>query len=411
MKVALVIVTYNAPDALKKHLEVLRSQSRKPDRVIIVNNGKDVSWLLDEFRADFAVDAMNFDNIGPAGGFMEGQKKAYADGYDIIILADDDAWPAARDTIARLAGGVEDGTAPVMGAWDSDGNAASCSNHYHAIHRSVFAKAGFYFGPFFMMGEDIEFPGRIRRVAEIRFDGDAPIYHPHTPAFSPLRAYLSYRNRQAAGMASGDIAGCVASFCYYLYRSLFIWIYLGKGAYLSSFIRANLDLLRGRLGKADISAERLRGTGAARVHDEGRAVFVAIGAGSLHPPSPGIREVKEPRGAFGAMLDFAGKDLVIAFPMSMGYPPPALLARNVYWYDARTKEMEFVYRNNPVLSLLSLLAAAPPLALLAPLAAAAFLLGAGRYKRIMDKHVEEGIAFCREADRKLARAGRGGKNG
>jgi GT2 family glycosyltransferase len=407
MKTALVIVTYNAPDTLRKNLTVLTGQTRKPDVIIIVNNGKDISQVVEEFGEQLYIEELAFDNIGPAGGFKEGQKKAYSEGYDIVIMADDDAWPADKDTIKNLAGRIEAG-AFAAGAWDSDGNWASCSNHYHTIHRSVFAKAGFYFAPFFMMMEDTEFPNRIRKFVEVVFVRGAPIFHPHTPVVSPMRAYLTYRNRQILALAGGKISDFLASFFYYFYRAFFIIAYLRKSGYFGAFIQANLDLLSGKLGRpVGVKNEKAVGTIVEKVNDPKNSLFIAIGSDNIRPPSDGIKAINTPLGTFSAARTFSGKDVIVAFPMNMSYPPPTMFARDIYWFDARTRQMEFVYRNNPLLTLV-IAAAVTPLAILAlPLALLFFALKAGYYKGLKKRTEEEDLEYCRKADKSLEGAREG----
>lgn len=91
MKVVAIIVTYNRLPLLKKCVEAVIAQSRKPDEVIVINNGSTddtQSWLSGQ-----AVNSFTQENRGGAGGFATGIKLAYQHGADWIWLMDDDTIP------------------------------------------------------------------------------------------------------------------------------------------------------------------------------------------------------------------------------------------------------------------------------------------------------------------------------
>jgi len=98
--VAAIIVTHNRLAMLKGCIEALRSQTRRPDLILVVDNDSadgTREWLASQ--AD--VRALLQENVGGAGGFYTGMKTAYDEGYDWIWCMDDDGWPA-RDCLERL---------------------------------------------------------------------------------------------------------------------------------------------------------------------------------------------------------------------------------------------------------------------------------------------------------------------
>lgn len=88
MKIIAVIVTYNRLALLKKCVEAVRVQTRKPDEIIVINNGSTddtESWLSSQ-----NVIIYTQENNGGAGGFSYGVEMAYIHRADWIWLMDDD---------------------------------------------------------------------------------------------------------------------------------------------------------------------------------------------------------------------------------------------------------------------------------------------------------------------------------
>jgi rhamnopyranosyl-N-acetylglucosaminyl-diphospho-decaprenol beta-1,3/1,4-galactofuranosyltransferase len=100
-KIAAIVVTYDRPEELRECLAALARQSRKVDRVYVIDNH---AAERDGPRAP-APDLGHglpltcltpHENLGGAGGFSLGIERAYADGFDWLWLMDDDA--VAADT-------------------------------------------------------------------------------------------------------------------------------------------------------------------------------------------------------------------------------------------------------------------------------------------------------------------------
>lgn len=94
--VAIVVVTFNRADLLKRMLVGLAALERQPDAVLVVDNASTdrtpevlaaaTNPALQVIRAE--------ENLGGAGGFHRGVKAAYEQGFDRIWLMDDDVIPA-----------------------------------------------------------------------------------------------------------------------------------------------------------------------------------------------------------------------------------------------------------------------------------------------------------------------------
>lgn len=102
-KVACVLVTFNRIELLKRCIKGLRNQSFGGFDIIVVNNGSNdgtEEWLSSQ--ADLIV--INQDNVGGAGGFYSGMKKAYDNGYEWVWMMDDDGLPDKEELEFLLDG-------------------------------------------------------------------------------------------------------------------------------------------------------------------------------------------------------------------------------------------------------------------------------------------------------------------
>lgn len=114
MQIVAVVVTHSRPDLLSKVIEALRGQTHSLHRIVIVDNasGPTTQALLRRMT-DVVVVRSNL-NVGGAGGFAIGMKKARQLGADWVWLLDDDAIPRS-DALAELANAVTGLPGPVGG--------------------------------------------------------------------------------------------------------------------------------------------------------------------------------------------------------------------------------------------------------------------------------------------------------
>lgn len=107
-----ILVTYRRPEDLAGSLSVLAAQTRRVDRLIVVDNAveSDLSSVIAE-HADAArtIELVNAeDNLGPAGGIALGMRRVLADADDrdlMLVLDDDDPLPderAVADVVAAI---------------------------------------------------------------------------------------------------------------------------------------------------------------------------------------------------------------------------------------------------------------------------------------------------------------------
>lgn len=108
--VAVVVVTYNRADLLRGMLAGLAAQTRVPDTVIVVDNASSdhTADVLAAAPAGLPLEVVTAPtNLGGAGGFHLGVRRAWEQGWDRIWLMDDDIVPAP-DCLAVLMAVDED---------------------------------------------------------------------------------------------------------------------------------------------------------------------------------------------------------------------------------------------------------------------------------------------------------------
>lgn len=101
--VCAVVVTHRRPDELAKSLDVLSTQSRMVDRLIVVDNDDDAR--VRDLVAGQPIPTTYLGsrrNLGGAGGFALGMLQALALGADWVWLADDDGRPRDTEVLATL---------------------------------------------------------------------------------------------------------------------------------------------------------------------------------------------------------------------------------------------------------------------------------------------------------------------
>ncbi len=96
-KVCAVVVTYNRLTMLKECINALLNQTYKLESILIINNSSTdgtKEYLNNLVDKNKKIQAYHLtENVGGAGGFHIGVKKAYEQGYDWIWVMDDDAEP------------------------------------------------------------------------------------------------------------------------------------------------------------------------------------------------------------------------------------------------------------------------------------------------------------------------------
>ena len=92
-KIIAIVVSYNRHSLLTECIDALRKQTRKPDAILVVNNGS-VDYTSVWLDQQDDVIHLYQENAGSAGGYHTGMKWAYDHGYGLMWCMDDDGYPA-----------------------------------------------------------------------------------------------------------------------------------------------------------------------------------------------------------------------------------------------------------------------------------------------------------------------------
>ncbi|MEO6290864.1 MAG: glycosyltransferase family 2 protein [Ginsengibacter sp.] len=208
-KVIAVVVTYNRQALLSQCITALRNQTRKIDKILVINNGSTDNteeWL----RGQADVDYITQKNVGGAGGFYTGIKLAYERKYSWIWLMDDDGYPKNdafemlieddNDELCLRNCAVVDNDNRKSFVWKTGNYKTIDEVKEHVIknvahpfngtllHRKIIERVGFPKANLFLWGDESEYFYRIVRKNKIPFYTKANSIHYH-----PASTY-SYRN-------------------------------------------------------------------------------------------------------------------------------------------------------------------------------------------------------------------------
>lgn len=208
-KVIAVVVTYNRKELLKEAIEALLNQEYKNCDILIVDNASTDGTrdYIDELLKDTRVHYENTGaNLGGAGGFNYGMKRAVELGYEYIWIMDDDTIPYkdslkalmhADDTLQSNYGYLssialwKDGTPCKMNRqkvnkdWYEEAQflKETLIRTYYSTFVSFFLKAsvikkiGFPIKDFFIWGDDVEYSNRISKKYSCYIVGNSQVLH------------------------------------------------------------------------------------------------------------------------------------------------------------------------------------------------------------------------------------------
>lgn len=202
-----VIVTFNKKQMLMECLDHVLNQDRKVDSIIIVDNCSNdgteeyIRSLMDKNSRIQCYSLKK--NIGGAGGFSFGLKRAYESGLDYIWIMDDDTIPqksslselisvSARSDLdwGFLSSNVRwtDNSACVMNIPTVDKNWSEQTNNgligiqsasfvSLLISREVLVQVGYPIKEYFIWGDDVEFTSRISKLKPCYFVPQSIVIH------------------------------------------------------------------------------------------------------------------------------------------------------------------------------------------------------------------------------------------
>jgi len=273
--VVAVIVSYNNSAMLQILLNDIASQSRPPDRIIVVDNASS-DGTQEAIKTRFpGVDCIRMpENTGSAGGYHHGMKTALAKSHYIWTLDDDVR--LRPDTLAELLNGFD-----LLKRGCKLGAVRSVGGHHpeqHPTRLHIIPWRGTLFSSeavsevslplseYFLYGEDLDFSLRLARkgyqcfwiptshCTENRNKGKSEthlFFHTEKMYSSPFRLYYAFRNQTAIYLKFG----AWVPFCKTLLYGLKVILYCpmiggeGKREKIRAVLKGISDGLGGRLGK------------------------------------------------------------------------------------------------------------------------------------------------------------------
>jgi rhamnopyranosyl-N-acetylglucosaminyl-diphospho-decaprenol beta-1,3/1,4-galactofuranosyltransferase len=234
MKILAAVVTHNRRELLSRCITKLRSQTRAPDEILVVNNGSTDGTV--DMLVCSGVSFVTQENVGSAGGWHRCIEYGLEHGFDAIWLMDDDGFPD-EGSLASLVDAFRPGVAcassvvvreddpshfvfpfPVL---DSEGmpvligysrkipnlsqlRAVDTTNEYPFAHFfngalisiDAIQRAGNVDRDFFLYGEEVDYFFRLRRVGAVISVLSALHYHPDVSKrpYTLAKVYYLTRN-------------------------------------------------------------------------------------------------------------------------------------------------------------------------------------------------------------------------
>ncbi|NYZ74038.1 glycosyltransferase family 2 protein [Candidatus Micrarchaeota archaeon] len=209
-KTAIVIPTRNGNDLTDRHLRLLSAQTSRDFDVIMVYGEND--GFLPHTYGIPALHLKRNDDYGSAGGFYVGEKFAMENGYEMLILADNDCFPESVSLVKDLLEGIDEGVDAVVPRIRNTNGGKPKHNgllpQYGCMRARMLTDVGLTYLPFYFGGEDIELLHRIQnrgyRIGYI----NSVAYHPLSTKLSPFACTLA----KMRDYMRGDILCCYLAY-------------------------------------------------------------------------------------------------------------------------------------------------------------------------------------------------------
>ncbi len=156
-----LVLTHNSPETLRRTVDALLAQERRPDAVVVVDNAGIVpaAVTLADLVADGDVSVLRCeDNTGPAGGWATALGHFLQSGLDAAWLLDDDI-VAPPATLTVLLEELDAGWSYVLPSVRQPSGAVTTYPAWHGVllDRPVVERAGLPRADFFWWSEDTEY--------------------------------------------------------------------------------------------------------------------------------------------------------------------------------------------------------------------------------------------------------------
>jgi rhamnopyranosyl-N-acetylglucosaminyl-diphospho-decaprenol beta-1,3/1,4-galactofuranosyltransferase len=269
--VAVIVVTFRRPSVVVETVKSVASQTRRPDLIVVVDNGADGSTEKSLNDAGLTVDLVQIpDNIGFAGGLEAGMRYAKRRlDPDQYWLMDDDS-PVEKGSLARVLKTASSiGTPAVIASRGAHLNRGRislvvasrtappvpidlCLVDGTLVPRQAVDEVGMPDSRLFMMFEDFEYSLRLRGAgiprylapaveSQARNLGSSGTWRSYYLARNHLRAALDHRSPV---LVLGALDRCIRQIAFaFIHRKSSRWITTRLR------VRGLLDAVLGRMGR------------------------------------------------------------------------------------------------------------------------------------------------------------------
>jgi rhamnopyranosyl-N-acetylglucosaminyl-diphospho-decaprenol beta-1,3/1,4-galactofuranosyltransferase len=297
--IAAVVVTYNRKELLTACIDSLMRQTHAPDALYLINNASTDNTLehlqklnivepilpggnpagvieIDSLYKDCTIHYVQMpENTGSAGGFHEGTKRAYENGYDWMWLMDDDCLPEHDCLKKLLDNAVNPCDAYLPYVMDYTRKHSLFSNikinsgthvlkegpfNGFLINKEVIKTIGFPTKEFFIYKDDFEYTFRIEdNGGKLNLISNALLLHPNRTfsfkglsksAFNKAVIYYGLRNTIWMCQKHNRNLSLRSRFRYTLV--FFAYIFSFRWDLLKIMLKAIQDGYQGNLGQQDI---------------------------------------------------------------------------------------------------------------------------------------------------------------
>lgn len=233
MKILAVIVTHNRRELLKRCIDHIKTQTRPPDQLLVINNASTDS--TEQFLISNKINHVTQENLGSAGGWHAGIKYSLDKKFDACWLMDDDGFPDTNaleileknlnhktSCVSSVVLKEDDKTKFVfpMPRLNSHGNPVlsliNRKTKFHSLLKptevGVYPFAHLFNGAlistnhikiigninvnYFMFGDEVDYFYRLRKVGEVKSILTAFHYHPDVEKrpYSKMKIYYLIKN-------------------------------------------------------------------------------------------------------------------------------------------------------------------------------------------------------------------------